>query len=184
MISTYTSNFYGVVVTAEVAWGDQHLSHIVVPSLETATGSSGYSNFIVRRHRVPTALCPTATIRERTFAREGYSVQLGKMLSFIIVLPEWVDTHAESLDLSLRICICDEEEEFLPTKRRLRISANGNRIVSASTASDSSFSLADTTIDTTISSITSTPGSNRSTSRHMTHIRELGMEVEELGQFL
>jgi hypothetical protein len=104
-------------------------------------------------------------------------VQLGKKLDFLIVLPEWVDMHAESLDLSLRVRIRDCKGK---SKTQGAVAPAAVSSIDPDVSGVSDFSdLSNMSIDLSNTSV-ATPVDE---ARHLTYITELGMEVEEFGRF-
>lgn len=96
-VISWTATMYGVMATAAVGWahggGKQH------------TAVSKYVPFIVKRHRMPTAVEPSVNIPPREYWREAYSTQLDKVVSFCLGVPEWVDVHGETLVCRFRMRI-------------------------------------------------------------------------------
>lgn len=106
---------YGVVATAVTSWCDARMT----PSMHRLSGLvqksafSPYTEFIVRRHQMPTAITPNAPIESRSFIHIeeetfSYDINLGTAILPVeatFTVPEVIDIYGDERALSVGIRI-------------------------------------------------------------------------------
>lgn len=92
--SVFAQTAFGVVATAKVAYARPR----ILREAEGHTSTSAYTPFLVRRHRMPTAISPESAIRSR-----AHHVRRDGPLDATFHVPEWVDMHGG--DRSLRVSV-------------------------------------------------------------------------------
>ncbi|KAL1411823.1 hypothetical protein Q8F55_002790 [Vanrija albida] len=100
--SVLSATSFGVVATATVCWPRGRL--LDAPA---RASTSPYTPFLVRRHRMPTAISPDAPVRMR-----AHHVRHDGPLDATFHVPEWVDIHGgeRSLRVSVLLRVPEDSE--------------------------------------------------------------------------
>lgn len=136
---------------------------------------------------MPRALRPTATIRDRSCNVTAWSSQLERFVNLVVTVPEWIDIHDQDVAISIRFIVGESgvESNTVEAPANSKIEGDGQERAAGSIESDVGVhpSNVDSVSNATSYATDSPSPSKKRRREHLTHIVELGMEVEEIGKF-